>query len=298
MAVAGAEVGVYCDAALFGGQLHYVNVEIFGDTERISHFLDCRGQPVARWCDDVTDVVTAVNDFVVLTAERIRHKKVYRTQWQPFGARSVVSMSAISETRFIGRVSAFRVDGQPDFEPEVVRKLRRRIDTYLHSLTVAAELDYFDDSARATLLFSAAGEPKHACARGQAWLEHVDMCRDIRALIGEADAAAGRPLSRALHGSIVRITPVRGEVGHLYHVSITTGDVWQPSPVVRLPTRKRRIAQLAAFGATNDEIAAALQISTETVRSHLRTIFDRLNIGSRVELAVIFNAGGNEWKPG
>jgi DNA-binding CsgD family transcriptional regulator len=48
-----------------------------------------------------------------------------------------------------------------------------------------------------------------------------------------------------------------------------------------------RIAELVAEGATNRAVAAAFVISTHTVDSHLRHVFLKLGIASRVQLATI-----------
>lgn len=55
-----------------------------------------------------------------------------------------------------------------------------------------------------------------------------------------------------------------------------------------LTPHQRRIAELVAGGATNREVAARLVLSPRTVDHHLRNIFARLGIRSRVELARIF----------
>ncbi|WP_026124577.1 helix-turn-helix transcriptional regulator [Nocardiopsis baichengensis] len=58
-----------------------------------------------------------------------------------------------------------------------------------------------------------------------------------------------------------------------------------PSALTALTEQQRSIAMLVAEGATNREIAAHLFLSPRTVEYHLRAIFRRLNIRSRVDLA-------------
>jgi DNA-binding CsgD family transcriptional regulator len=56
-------------------------------------------------------------------------------------------------------------------------------------------------------------------------------------------------------------------------------------PLAQLSPTQRNIAMQAAGGATLDEIAMQLARSTETVRTHLRAVYLRLGVRSRVELA-------------
>ena len=55
-----------------------------------------------------------------------------------------------------------------------------------------------------------------------------------------------------------------------------------------LTAQQTRISGLVAQGATNREIAELLLLSTRTVEYHLRNIFARLGVRSRVELAALF----------
>ncbi|WP_395103611.1 AAA family ATPase [Actinomadura sp. SCN-SB] len=56
-------------------------------------------------------------------------------------------------------------------------------------------------------------------------------------------------------------------------------------PLDALTAQQLQIARLVAAGATNREIAARLVISPRTVDGHLRNIFTRLGLRSRIELA-------------
>jgi DNA-binding NarL/FixJ family response regulator len=52
-----------------------------------------------------------------------------------------------------------------------------------------------------------------------------------------------------------------------------------------LTTSERRIAELAAIGRQNGEIAAELSLSPRTVEWHLSRIYRKLGVRSRTELA-------------
>jgi len=53
-----------------------------------------------------------------------------------------------------------------------------------------------------------------------------------------------------------------------------------------LTPREREIVGLVVDGRSNDEVGAALGITTKTVEGHLRRLFDRLGVQSRTELAI------------
>ena len=53
----------------------------------------------------------------------------------------------------------------------------------------------------------------------------------------------------------------------------------------RLTARELEVVRHVADGRSNDEIGAALGITTKTVEGHLRRLFERLGVQSRTELA-------------
>ena len=59
----------------------------------------------------------------------------------------------------------------------------------------------------------------------------------------------------------------------------------QASPADGLTQREREVALLVADGLRSREVAERLGIASQTVKSHLKTIFDKLGVRNRVELA-------------
>lgn len=126
-----------------------------------------------------------------------------------------------------------------------------------------------------------------------------------------ADAAhGGRPAVLLLSGfeqaSLVRAALERGAAGYLskaadvpeilaaIRTAADGGTVFTAAALQQSRTGRRRpsdrelqVIALVVAGATNAEVAAALQLSEKTVESHLRRLFDRYALLSRTELAVL-----------
>ena len=62
----------------------------------------------------------------------------------------------------------------------------------------------------------------------------------------------------------------------------------------QLTPHERRVARIVADGATNREAALALFLSPKTVEAHLRSIYRKLGIRSRAELAALLAGGAKE----
>jgi DNA-binding NarL/FixJ family response regulator len=55
---------------------------------------------------------------------------------------------------------------------------------------------------------------------------------------------------------------------------------------VRLTRKELEIVRMVAQGLRNKEIAARLFISEQTVKNHLRAIFEKVQVADRLELAL------------
>jgi len=63
----------------------------------------------------------------------------------------------------------------------------------------------------------------------------------------------------------------------------------QLSALTQLTERQRAVAMLVAQGLTNGEIAARLYVSDATVKSHITAVLRRLDIRTRIQLAIFIN---------
>ncbi len=134
------------------------------------------------------------------------------------------------------------------------------------------------------------------------------------ACAAEHFAAAGAPLEEALarhltaelHAKLGSAAQVQVEIGLAKTLYASAGAAWlsaelarderrlaasaprpgqrHGSPFATLTTRERQIADLAAGGLTNQQIAERLYLSPKTVEAHLSRTFAKLGVQSRVAL--------------
>jgi len=79
--------------------------------------------------------------------------------------------------------------------------------------------------------------------------------------------------------------PTKELAGFLRRAEIIRGQplVNDDEPLDDLTRRECEVARLLAFGLSNDEIAAALYVSRNTVKTHLKHIYGKLEVGTRTE---------------
>jgi DNA-binding CsgD family transcriptional regulator len=79
---------------------------------------------------------------------------------------------------------------------------------------------------------------------------------------------------------------------HVWREGVAPPSIASPGEVTSAPAaadgltqREREVALLVADGLRSREVAERLGIASQTVKSHLKTIFDKLGVRNRVELA-------------
>ena len=63
-----------------------------------------------------------------------------------------------------------------------------------------------------------------------------------------------------------------------------------PDRTRRLSQRQRHVTEMVAQGLKNREIATALGIGVHVVRNYLSTVYDKVGVSNRVELALWYEA--------
>jgi len=57
----------------------------------------------------------------------------------------------------------------------------------------------------------------------------------------------------------------------------------------QLSSREREVAEMVSLGMSNKEIAKMADIAEPTVKSHLKTVYEKLGVANRLELAIMVN---------
>ena len=110
----------------------------------------------------------------------------------------------------------------------------------------------------------------------------------------DGDEDIHRALEAGAQGYVIKGMPYQTLVDALLRVN--TGGRFLPPPVARalasrvpdsdLSAREREVLQLMAGGNSNKEIASVLGITEATVKSHVSTILQRLDVDDRTQAVV------------
>jgi DNA-binding CsgD family transcriptional regulator len=145
-------------------------------------------------------------------------------------------------------------------------------------ITNAAAVGLVDEADRPELWDWA----QRAMSRGQTRAEQLRLSRGVMVTVRcEAVEAMGQTVGALVHLRMRSVEPAAERSPSKRNLRARREPFgWGSLSAAQLGT-----AELVAKGQTNREIAAQLYVSPYTVDSHLRQIFAKLNIDSRVELA-------------
>jgi DNA-binding NarL/FixJ family response regulator len=165
--------------------------------------------------------------------------------------------------------------------------LGRLADASADALVLEAGFDPSSGAVGTLDRIRAVAPELHVVVIADALDEALSMAARDRDLDGVVLAsAAGAELVAAL-GQVVGGHAVF-PAGWLRHLQKTA----EVSPLGQLSPRQREVLELLSLGMDNDQIAARLYISRNTVKFHVRTIYGRLGVHNRVEAARVLAGAG------
>jgi DNA-binding CsgD family transcriptional regulator len=131
------------------------------------------------------------------------------------------------------------------------------------------------------------GAITHASSGAQDWLlptRRAELAMFVASLDRDK-ARAGELILDGFKINVVALVSTSDKRAGCYYVTLMPAETPEPDEQALLTPRQWDIAQYAIAGATNAEIAKALGISPETVRSHIKQIYQKLEVCNRLELA-------------
>ncbi len=288
-----AEVGAYFSVYRAEGEDWYFGEGVYrgpdqGMIDKWLNFATGRPAPESPWLPPFVDE-TVLNRFVRL---RRHYEEGFLTQFSsydnfivPAEVGDQLRAIVVDGNRVLGWLGVARRGFRERFRSGEERVLQRKLPSLSMGLMTARTLeeeDWGEDECCA--VFGAEGKVEHG-SRGfarrfeQASIDEIG--RAVRALDEEALKARECLLVGHLKVRLIRLD---GAGGVRYMARVEKAKLAEINPRSWLTERQREVVDYAVAGATAREIATTLEISRHTVKTHLKSIYQRLNVASRVEL--------------
>lgn len=208
---------------------------------------------------------------------------------------NVLILSPVHQTGLLWQESL-----SSDHETRVLTSLDHAADTIRQNAIqfLVIDSEFFDSAL--PLVSSCNNNGLKAIVIGRLWNEEKQIQALVKGYSGYCEAdAAGTLLSKAtkciLNGDI---WINRHLVPKVLDLLVNLNNIQTPLPnpakiefkrnLVSLTTRELEVASMISKGNSNKVIAKLLNISERTVKAHLTSIFQKLNVNDRLHLAILF----------
>lgn len=279
----------FAQVAEVDGELWYTNVQV--DQSKLSQkaATACNERPMFEcpWHPEEPNPAH-VNRFVDVGREYDRDEldstEAQRRLFLDNGLSDPARVLVYDGDRFAGWLGLIRDGIGRAFNAEEIDLLNSVRET-VRAVICGLEAVRANDAGEAALyaVFTPSGHLEFATDAARQWL-HDDRLGHIAPWIRRFDAGRS-PSHRSLEGAELRLVRLDDEDGVRYLLTVDRARLPLLDPLQTLTDRQREVAEYAAAGATNGEIADTLDISKSTVKFHLDRIYRRLQIDGRAELA-------------
>lgn len=217
--------------------------------------------------------------------EDIRASRTYHAFYEPLGLQDHARALLYDGERFVAWLGVMREDAA-SFEPADLARLNRCVPMLVGAMVAADNMRRGWDDVPLHLIFDAESlRLRLASPRASEWLSTYRRSR-ILDFLRALRADSSRSVC-FIDGYALCAAKLVGNDGPAFHVNVRLPAPITRSPAAALTAREHEVAKLAALGATAREMAEDLEISAETVRGHIKSIYKKLEVGSRAELAAM-----------
>lgn len=215
--------------------------------------------------------------------EALWPSRLYRRCYEPAGIDDQLRMVVYHRGTFVAWIGAFRSRGQPLFSRADGRRLAPVTDAIADALISAEEQERAGGSLGCDLLLRHDGALEFASEAGLRLTKRAGFTAALTQWIRDVERQRSPP--EVLFGHRVRWSRLYGDCGTRYLLHLEPIAPLRLSSSFVLSPTQRELAALAAAGATVAEIAQMKDLAPGTVQAHLRQVYERLGVGTRVELA-------------
>ena len=207
----------------------------------------------------------------------------------PYGFHSCFRIMTYRERRFTGWIGTFRSGDEPVFDDDFARPFQELSNAFKVVFSTAEQLhsrDIWGEEKFA--IFTARGKLDFASSDLRDSLKKNHL-RRLGEIVRNLDAGDVSQCVRLVDGIEVRLSRLEGQGLFRYLAQFVNPTPVLYDPLTPLTKTQREVALLAAQGLSNPEIADQTGRSTNTIKVHLRHIYERLDISRRLELTELLS---------
>jgi RNA polymerase sigma factor (sigma-70 family) len=222
--------------------------------------------------------------------EERKHLELYTDHSKRFGIEAVISTALPDEDLGLLEVmSLYRNTASPAFSARE-RQIKQTLFPFMNQVWHHNQIQSLKHAC------GCARKGTAAICDGQGWLRHAES-KFTGLLRSEFPDWKAPELPAPLRDWLIQ----SDELEYLGKLVVFNKEIQNDLTLLQarsrgalaeLSPREAQIAENFAAGLTYKEIAAELKVSTSTVRRHLESIYRKLNISSKVELANVLNGSG------
>lgn len=222
----------------------------------------------------------------ITDAEDGKDLALYRVFFQPNRIRwilaSFVSVKGIAK----GWIGVYRTVDEPCFSRRDLDRFRPYYDELFPLLVETMDAGRWKVPPNGMIgMMDSNGEVIQASSDSADWFKDGNVCGEIKSAVRDFLQGEEDQRRQFVRRHAVELQRMVGDGNHEAHVRITPTEFLKIPVMATLTPRQRGVAKLLLSGATLKEVSSELNISTETVRSHVKSIYDQLGVANRIEFA-------------